>query len=91
MKKICLGLVLLCAATVAVADILLPPEEEARYKKEYEEALAKCPKDAPLYGGGRCHSCDDPEYISTARYMKCEEICPNRHKIYHYGSSCALK
>jgi len=81
--KIILCVLFFIMATPAFADLLvLTPEETKAYlakkKKEYEEDLAKCPKDKPLYFSGRCHSCSVNQAFSMEDYQKCAEICPIR-------------
>ena len=90
MKKIILSLLVLFFATTAVADILLSPDEEARAKRQYEKGLARCPKDKPLYNGEKCYSCDELQSVLIAGYMKCSEICPNRHSRYECMPRCIL-
>lgn len=91
MKGITLSLSILCFVSFAAADIVLPPAEKERAMRQYEQGLARCPKDKPLYDGEKCHSCDELENINKASFMKCEEICPNRRGTYECGSACVLK
>ena len=96
MKKIILGMLILCIVTPAVADIISSPEVvalraemRASAERKYAEAQEKCPKDKPLYFNGECHSCDDPEQfpMRTDSVEKCSEICANRKvvKISRHG------
>lgn len=91
MQKTILTLLVLFLTNSVTADILLPKHEEDRLKRQYEQGLARCPKDKPLYDGEKCHSCDELINVNIAGFMKCSEICPNRRSAYECGSACILK
>lgn len=91
MKRLFLGILILFFFVPAWADLLLPQQQKERMKKVYEEGLAKCPADKPLYNGEKCYSCDELKSITVSSVMKCSEICPNRFVRYECMPRCILK
>ncbi len=74
-------IVLLCLIITMPALAIKPPKEYVeKWQKEYEDKLAKCPADKPLYTQYGCISCNDVHSFMIPSYTGdfCSQICPNR-------------